>query len=213
MQTVSEFAVSVDYTVQAVNAKIRKLELILEPDPIDNRKRLLSPAQCELLRSHFPSKTGETASVNTPPHPVYVEYQRPVEVGLVLAERSIAVGDIAYHHQRPTDNPVVQLLQQRLSDRRTANASNLAKLQSFNTANAETQATIEAVEQLDAIESGEQRADRLFFLEQEAFNRRREALQLTQLQCQSAPQPTQQPQPQNSGTPARDLYQEQGMPF
>ena len=49
MQTVSEFAVSVGYTVQAVNAKIRKLELILEPDPIDNRIRLLLPAQCELL--------------------------------------------------------------------------------------------------------------------------------------------------------------------
>ncbi len=215
MQTVSEFAVSVGYTVQAVNAKIRKLELILEPDPIDNRKRLLSPAQCELLRSNFPNKAGETTPVNTPPPPVYVEYQRPVEVGLVLAERSIAVGDIAYHHQRPTDNPVVQLLQQRLSDRRTANASNLTKLQSFTTANAETQATIEAVEQLDAIESGEQRADRLFFLEQEAFNRRKEALQLTQLQYQSAPQPTAQPQaqPQSAGKPARKLYEEQGMPF
>ena len=78
MQTVSEFAVSVGYTVQAVNAKIRKLELILEPDPIDNRKRLLSPAQCELLRSHFPSKLGASAPVNAPPPPVYVEYQRPI---------------------------------------------------------------------------------------------------------------------------------------
>ena len=213
MKTVSEFAVSAGYTVQAVNAKIRKLELILEPDPIDNRKRLLSPAQCELLRSHFPSKTGETAPVNTPPPPVYIEYQRPVEVGLVLAERSIAVGDIAYHHQRPTDNPVVQLLQQRLSDRRTANASNLAKLHSFTTANAETQATIEAVEQLDAIEAGETKADRLFFLEQEAFNRRREALQLAQLVPQSAPQLAPQTQTQSSGNPARERYEEQGMPF
>ena len=175
MQTVSEFAVSVGYTVQAVNAKIRKLELTLEPDPIDNRKRLLSPAQCELLRSYFPSKAGEPAPVNTPPPSVYVEYQRPVEVGLVLAERSVSIGEISYQHQAPTNNPVLQLLQQRLSDRRTANATNLAKLQSFNTANAETQATIEAVEQLDAIESGEQKADRLFFLEQEAFNRRRES--------------------------------------
>jgi len=192
MQTVSEFAVSVGYTVQAVNAKIRKLELILEPDPIDNRKRLLSPAQCELLRSYFPSKADETAPVNTAPSPVYIEYQRPVEVGLVLAERSVAIGEISYQHQAPTNNPVLQLLQQRLSDRRTANASNLAKLQSFNTANAETQATIEAVEQLDAIESGEQKADRLFFLEQEAFNRRRESLQLAQLTPQSAPQPAPQ---------------------
>ena len=215
MQTVSEFAASVGYTVQAVNAKIRKLELELSTDSIDNRKRLLSPAQCELLRSYFPSKVGETAPVNTPPPPVYVEYQRPVEVGLVLAERSIAVGDIAYHHQRPTDNPVVQWSQQRLSDRRTANASNLAKLQSFNTANAETQATIEAVEQLDAIESGEQKADRLFFLEQEAFNRRRESLQLAQLIPQSAPQPAPQPptQAQSPRKPAGNLYEEQGMPF
>lgn len=215
MQTVSEFAVSVGYTVQAVNAKIRKLELILEPDPIDNRKRLLSPAQCELLRSYFPSKTGETAPVNMPPPPVYVEYQRPVEVGLVLAERSVAIGEISYQHQAPTTNPVLQLLQQRLSDRRAANASSLAKLQSFNTANAETQATIEAVEQLDAIESGEQKADRLFFLEQEAFNRRRESLQLAQLIPQSTPQPAPQPptQAQSPGRPARNLYEEQGMPF
>ena len=132
MQTVSEFAVSVGYTVQAVNAKIRKLELTLEPDPIDNRKRLLSPAQCELLRSYFPSKAGEPAPVNTPPPSVYVEYQRPVEVGLVLAERSVSIGEISYHHQAPTDNPVLQLLQQRLSDRRTANASNLTKLQSLD---------------------------------------------------------------------------------
>jgi hypothetical protein len=213
MQTVSEFAVSVGYTVQAVNAKIRKLELILEPDPIDNRKRLLSPAQCELLRSYFPSKAGETTPVNTPP--VYVEYQRPVEVGLVLAERSVSIGEISYQHQAPTNNPVLQLLQQRLSDRRTANASNLTKLQSFTAANAETQATIEAVEQLDAIESGEQKADRLFFLEQEAFNRRKESLQLAQLIPQSAPQPAPQPpaQAQSSGKPARNLYEEQGMPF
>ena len=133
----------------------------------------------------------------------------------MLAERSITIGDIGYHHQRPTDNPVIQLLQQRLSDRRTANASNLAKLQSFNTANAETQATIEAVEQLDAIESGEQKADRLFFLEQEAFNRRRESLQLAQLIPQSALQPAPRPpaQAKNSGKPARNLYEEQGMPF
>ena len=215
MQTVSEFAVSVGYTVQAVNAKIRKLELTLEPDPIDNRKRLLSPAQCELLRSYFPSKAGETAPVNTSPPSVYVEYQRPVEVGLVLAERSVAIGEISYQHQAPTNNPVLQLLQQRLSDRRTANASNLTKLQSFTTANAETQATIEAVEQLDAIESGEQKADRLFFLEQEAFNRRKESLQLAQLISQSAPQPAPQlpTQTQSSGKPARNLYEEQGMPF
>ena len=211
MHTVSEFAVSVGYTVQAVNAKIRKLQLVLEPNPIDNRKRLLSPAQCELLRSHFPSKTDETA----PPPPVYVEYQRPVEVGLVLAERSVSIGEISYQHQAPTNNPVLQLLQQRLSDRRTANASNLTKLQSFTAANAETQATIEAVEQLDAIESGEQKADRLFFLEQEAFNRRKESLQLAQLIPQSAPQPAPRPptQTQSSGKPARNLYEEQGMPF
>lgn len=213
MPSVSEFAESVGYTPQAINAKIRTLKLTVEIDKKDNRKRLLSPAQCELLREYFPSKPGATAPVNTPPAPVYVEYQRPMEVGLVLAERSIAIGDIDYQHQRPTDNPVVQLLQQRLSDRRTANASNLAKLQSFTTASAETQATIEAVEQLDAIESGEQRADRLFFLQQEAFNRRTEALQLAQLQYQSAPQPTQQPKPQNPGTPAKSLYQEQEMPF
>ena len=215
MQTVSEFAVSVGYTVQAVNAKIRKLELILEPDPIDNRKRLLSPAQCELLRSYFPSKAGETAPVNTPPPPVYVEYQRPVEVALVLAERSVSIGEISYQHQAPTNNPVLQLLQQRLSDRRAANASNLTKLQSFTAANAETQATIEAVEQLDEIESGEQKADRVFFLEQEAFNRRRESLQLAQLIPQSAPQPAPQPptQAQNPRKPTGNLYEEQGMPF
>ena len=104
-----------------------------------------------------------------------------------------------------------QLLQQRLSDRRTANASNLTKLQSFTTANAETQATIEAVEQLDAIESGEQKADRLFFLEQEAFNRRKESLQLAQLIPQPAPQPP--TETQSPGKPARNLYEEQGMPF
>ena len=133
----------------------------------------------------------------------------------MLAERSVSIGEISYHHQAPTDNPVLQLLQQRLSDRRAANASNLTKLQSFTAANAETQATIEAVEQLDAIESGEQKADRLFFLEQEAFNRRREALQLAQLIPQSAPQPAPQPpaQAQSSGKPDRNLYEEQGMPF
>lgn len=71
------------------------------------------------------------------------------------------------------------------------------------------------IAELDAIESGEQKADRLFFLEQEAFNRRRESLQLAQLIPQSAPQPAPQPlaQAQSSGKPDRNLYEEQGMPF
>ena len=213
MQTVSEFAVSVGYTVQAVNAKIRKLELELSTDPIDNRKRLLSPAQCELLRSYFPSKAGETAPVNTPPPPVYVEYQRPTEIGLVLAERSVSVGEIVY--EQPTNSPVFQLLQQRLNDRRSVNDENLSRLQSFTTANAETNAAIDSIQDLDAISSGEEQADRLFFLQQEAFRRRTEALQLAQLQVRSAPQPAPQPlaQAQSSGKPDRNLYEEQGMPF
>lgn len=72
---------------------------------------------------------------------------------------------------------------------------------------------IEAVEQLDAIESGEAKADRLFFLEQEAFNRRTEALQLAQLQYQSAPQPAPPPKAQNPGSTTKNLYEEQAMPF
>jgi hypothetical protein len=212
MQTVSEFAESVGYTPQAVNAKIRKLELILEPNPKDNRGRILSPAQSELLREYFPAKPGATAPVNQTPPPAYVEYQRPTEIGLVLAERSVSVGEIVY--EMPTNSPVLQLMQQRLGDRRSLNDANLARLQSFNTANAETAAAIDSIQDLDAISSGEEQADRLFFLQQEAFRRRTEALQLAQLQYQSSPKP-QQPQPQapSSGKSASSPYEGQQMPF
>ena len=188
MKTVSEFAVSIGYTVQAVNAKIRKLELELSTDPIDNRKRLLSQAQCELLRSHFPSKAGETAPVNATPPPIYVEYQRPVEVGLVLAERSVAIGSIDFKHQNPVDNPLLQRMRSKVEGMQIQNDFALQQLNQSNRAGADLEIALDAYEQLGIVEEAQARADRNFFLGQQAYNDRVEKLRIAKFDLGNQPQ-------------------------
>ena len=188
MRTVADFAIELGVTPQSLNSKIRKLSLDLSIDPMDQRKRLLSEAQCELLREYYPRQTQTQTQTSEVMHQVDFEYKRPTEIGLVLAQRSVAIGSVDFTHQNPMDNPLLQRMRSKVEGMQVKNDLALQRLTQSNKAGADLEVALDAYEQLGIVEEAQARADRNFFLGQQAYNDRVEKLRIAKFDLGNQPQ-------------------------
>ena len=206
MKTVADFAIELGVTPQSINSKIRKLSLDLSIDSIDQRKRLLSEAQCELLREYYPKQT-QAQTVKAIPQADF-EYRRPTEIGLVLAQRSVAIGSVDFSHQNPMNNPLLQRMRSKVERMQVQNDLAQQQLTQSNKAGTDLEIALDAYEQLGIVEEAQARADRNFFLGQQAYDDRVEKLRIAkfdlgnQAQAQTEEtKPAPQPQPINADYP------------
>jgi hypothetical protein len=186
--TVKEYAELRGVSEAHVKNKIISLGLEPTPHPTDKRKRQLDLEQQAKLDAVIP-KANPTPVVEV----LEVEpYQRPTEVGMVLAEKAMVVGTIDYQPQAANQNPLYQALQARLVSMKTQNALVLDQVQQTTQANQDTELAIDSLHQLEIIQTAQARAARDHHLEQEAY---RLAKQDLQMQAAGLTPEPQQPRP------------------
>jgi hypothetical protein len=198
MLTVAEYAESRSVSETTVKAAITRLGLELPPHPSDRRKRLISLLHQSQLDSAIPKAK--------PPAPVMpvveVEvYDRPEEVGMVIAQRAITVGTINYQHQTAAENPLFQALQARIAQRKTQNALVYEQLAQGQAADLDTEIAIEALRQFDIVEDAEARAAQDHHLSQQAYKIARQRLELAGAGLTSVQQPHPTPPPTSQSSP------------
>jgi hypothetical protein len=198
MLTVAEYAESRSVSETTVKAAITRLGLELPPHPIDRRKRLISLLHQSQLDSAIPKAK--------PPAPVMpvveVEvYDRPEEVGMVIAQRAITVGTINYQHQTAAENPLFQALQARITQRKTQNDLVYQQLAQGQAADLDTEIAIEALRQFDIVEDAEARAAQDHHLSQQAYKLARQRLELAGAGLTSVQQPHPTPSPKSQSSP------------
>jgi hypothetical protein len=173
--TVKEYAELRGVSEAHVKNKIISLSLEPTPHPTDKRKRQLSLEQQAQLDAVIPKANPSATVVEV----VEVEaYQRPTEVGMVLAERAMVVGTIDYHHQAANDNPLYQALQARLESMKSQNALVVQQVQQTTAANRDTDVAIDSLRQMEIIQTAQARAARDHHLEQQAYLLAKQDLQM-----------------------------------
>lgn len=177
--TVAEYAKTRNISDATVKAAINRLELELEQNPNDKRQRLLSLEQQAALDTAIP-KANPPSSIPTVPTEVIL-YQRPTEVGMVIAERAVTVGEITYTPQTATDNPLYLALQQRVESMKAQNAAITQQVNISLTAANDTAAAIDSLKQLEILQEAQSKAYRDFHLKQQAY-----AAATQQLEMQAA---------------------------
>jgi hypothetical protein len=104
-------------------------------------------------------------------------YQRSEMVQRLLEQRRLP----QYDHTTPDENPVILALQEFLTQTESQNVDSKARLEQFTKSTVDGQTVCEALEELKAIQEGEAAADKLFFLREQAKQRRLQELQLSVL--------------------------------
>lgn len=173
--TVAEYAKTRNISDATVKAAINRLELQLEQNPNDKRQRLLSLEQQAQLDNAIPK--ANPSAIPTVPTEV-IEYHRPTEVGMTLAKRAVTVPEITYTPTTAIDNPLFQALATKVNAIEVQNAAIAQQVQITITAQRDTEAAIDAYQQMDIIQQATARAHRDHQLDQQAYNQARQNLQM-----------------------------------
>lgn len=174
--TVAQYASSRNISEATVKNAIKKKQWELEQNPNDNRQRLLSLQQQSELDQAIP-KAAIPSAIPTVPVEV-MPYQRPNEVGMVLAERAVSVGNITYNPQSVVDNPLYQAKLERLNAIKAQNHHISQQMQVNLTAAQDTTAAIDSLHQLEIVQKAQARAFRDHQLEQTAYDLARQDLEM-----------------------------------
>jgi hypothetical protein len=139
--TVGECAKTRDISDVTVKKAIADKQWELKQNPNDKRQRLLSLEQQVELDQAIPKAAPPSANPTILAE--VMPYHRPTEVGMVLAERAITVGEITYQHQAATDNPLYQAMPQRLKSIQGQQIQINQQLTTVVAANCDTAAAID----------------------------------------------------------------------
>jgi hypothetical protein len=137
---------------------------------------LLSLQQQAELDTAIP-KAAIPSAIPTVPVEV-VAYDRPSEVGMVLAERAVSVGEITYTPQSVVDNPLYQAQLARLNAIKAQNHQIRQQMQVNLTAAQDTTAAIDSLHQLEIVQKAQARAFRDHQLDQTAYDLARQDLEM-----------------------------------
>lgn len=197
--TVAQYASSRNISEATVKKAISDKQWDLEHNPNDKRQRLLSLQQQAELDQSIPKASPPSAT------PVVtaevVPYQRPTEVGMILAERAVTVGEIVYQPQSATDNPLYQALEAKLRSMQAQNLQASQQMQANAAANRDTAAAIDGLKQMQIIQDAEAQAYRDFQLKKQAHAAAMQRLELQDAGLTPAPSPAAPPVAPSPTTP------------
>lgn len=188
MQTIAQYAQSRGVSESTVKNRIR--ELGIEPliNPHDKRQRLLTNDHQRQIDATLPKRPDEPGDAHADPAPVeVVQYQRPEEVSLVLAEDTLTIGAVDFGYQSIDQDPLYQAMLGEVQQLQVRTAATDSQLTQFNQAHADSDRAMRALKRLRTVSKARQEAQEDFFVSQQAYEQEIKRLELEALRGASQP--------------------------
>lgn len=198
--TVAEYANSRKISEATVKAAINRLALELAQNPLDKRQRLLSLAQQAQLDQAIPKANAPSATPTVPTE--VMPYQRPTEVGMVLAEHSLTMPDDIYNPRQATENPLFLALQQRVESMKAQNQQINQQVAINRDARRDTDAAIESLRKLRIMQEAQAQAASDFQLKQQVYDLATQDLEMQAAGLSPVPTPAAAPVAPTAPRPA-----------
>lgn len=197
MMTVKQYADDRNSSETTVKRHITKLGLTLPVNPSNKKQRLISHDHQRLLDASIGCQTSTPIAVESEILPP-IQYERSEAVALTLAENAILQTQIT-PFRTADQNPLYQALQQQVQLLQLQNDQQLQAIQQQGQAQRDTDASIEAMDQLAIAQRAMSRAAQHHQLEQDLYNQTRTQLNLTArgIPVNQPPAPTPQTSPQS----------------
>jgi hypothetical protein len=198
MMTVKQYVESRDSSETTIKRRIKSFGWELPINPLNKKQRLLSTEHQRLL--------DESIGYTTPAvEPEILEpvqhYERSESVALALAENAILQTQIT-PLRTAEDNPLYQALQKQVQALQRQNDQQIQAIYQQGHAQRDTDAAIEAMDQLAIAQRAMSRATQHHQLEQDLYNQTRTQLNLATrgLPVNQPPAPTPQTSPQSTAS-------------